>query len=649
MCGIAGVSVRHGARGTADIHRCLEAMNAAMAHRGPDDAGIWVSEADRIGLAHRRLSIIDLSPHGHQPMRSADGNWVMAYNGELYNTAELRARLGGAALQGHSDTEVLLEHIARFGIIESLQRANGMFAFAIWNVAQRELILARDRFGEKPLYLGWLGDRFVFASELASIMKVARPGELTIDRTALGQYLSHSAVPAPRSIFTTIRKVSPGTFQVAPLDRPGAFGVEQRYWDAAHEALLAAEHPTTGSSEERLDELDAILSRAVEDRMVSDVPLGAFLSGGIDSSLVVALMQRHSSRPVQTFSIGFEQPEFDESGYATEVARHLGTDHTNLIVSDERLLNVVPTLARLYSEPFADSSQIPTYLVSELARSQVTVALSGDAGDELFGGYDRYRTFASMDRKIAKLPPAVATRLGNALRRVRPERYDALARRVPQALARRIPPHLGAKVHKAGSAIASGAADAYGQMMVHWPITEPPVLDAVVEPTLPFRRGDWPGTGSPYSDAMLVDTFSYLPDDILTKVDRAAMGVSLETRIPLLDPAVFRFAWSLGHADRSDGRQSKVILRQLLDRYVPRALVDRPKKGFGVPLASWLSGPLRSWANDLLAPDALGRGGLLDPAPIRHAWDEHLAGRGHYSYMLWDVLMFQAWRDQWQQ
>lgn len=648
MCGIAGISgLLRGTRET-DLEHSVGKMLQPITHRGPDDSGIWTDDEASIGLGHVRLSILDLSPHGHQPMCSRDGRWVLIYNGEIYNYAELRARLDGMSLRGHSDTEVVLEHIAKFGLFATLERANGMFALAIWDRKLRQLTLARDRFGEKPLYYGWIGNQFVFASELAAVMAIDRNRELEIDRDALALFLAHSAVPSPKSIFKTIAKVPPGTVVEAPLQECGSFGTAVSYWSAVETALDArAETRAPHDELELLNELDALVSDAVHARMMSDVPLGAFLSGGIDSSLIVAMMAKHSNTQVQTFSIGFDDEAFDESGYATGVANHIGTDHTNLIVSEDDLLSVVPKLPSIYSEPFADSSQIPTFLVSELARSKVTVALSGDAGDELFGGYDRYTALASFDRRIERIPDPIARTVGAALLRVSPERYERMERLLPKKLRQKLPPQVGAKVHKGADALLTQGAHTYGAMMTHWSLTDSPVIGASPELSLPFRRNSWPQTDTSFSAAMLVDTITYLPDDILTKVDRAAMAVSLETRVPFLDPALYRFAWGLPHESRSDGTDGKVLLRKLLGRYVPAPLVDRPKKGFGVPLAEWLRGPLRDWAEDLLGASSFDRDGLFDTQQVRMAWEAHLNHRGHNSYKLWDVLMFQAWRTQW--
>ncbi|MCA8478587.1 MULTISPECIES: asparagine synthase (glutamine-hydrolyzing) [Burkholderia] len=650
MCGIDGFlnSVafdEETARGT------LARMTASLAHRGPDAQGLWVDPAAGIALGHRRLAIVDLSVHGRQPMASACGRYVMVFNGEIYNHRELRAqleRVGRApAWRGHSDTEVLLAAFAAWGVDATLRRATGMFALALWNRESRVLTLARDRIGEKPLYYGRIGDALVFASELKALR--AYPGfDGEIDRDALCLYLRHSAVPTPHTIYRGIRKLPPGTwiqFEHAQ-DTPRI----RTYWALEHAIDAGHDEPFAGTAAEAVDRLDTVLRQAVARQMEADVPLGAFLSGGVDSSAIVALMQAQSAAPVDTFTIGFHEAGYDEAGYAKAVARHLGTRHTELYVTADHALEVVPKLPAIYDEPFSDASQIPTFLVAELTRRHVKVSLSGDGGDELFGGYTRYFLTPRLWRKLHRVPAAVRTRIAGALHALRPDHADQLAAVAQGAWGagelRESPTRIGDRLHKLGHVMtADSRIGLYRLLMssVHHPER---IALAGHEPPTPLDTASaWPAHLSFAEQAMAIDTLTYLPTDILTKVDRAAMAVSLETRMPFLDHHVVEFAWRLPASLRLPEGQSKALLRRLLDRYVPTELIDRPKQGFCAPIDHWLRGALRDWADALLQPSRLRDEGFFDAAAVERLWRQHQAGRMNWQHQLWTVLMFQAWLD----
>jgi len=649
MCGIAGCllpsrrlapacSVEDVARGMADYLR----------HRGPDAAGVWGDEAVRIALAHRRLSIIDLSPAGHQPMQSACARYVIVYNGEIYNWAELRCELIAAgqapAWRGHSDTEVLLAGIVAWGLEATLRRARGMFALALWDREQKILTLARDRIGEKPLYYGRIGDDFAFGSELKALR--ALPGtSFDTDPGALALMLRYGYVPAPYSIYRGIFKLPPGTLLRVMAD--GSCGAPEPWWRFSAVMQEGGANRQVLSDDAALDELEAVLGAAIGEQMIADVPLGALLSGGLDSSTVVALMQARSSLPVRTFTIGFAENDYDEAAHAMAVARHLGTEHTELHVDSAQARDVIPHLPDIYDEPFADSSQIPTALVCALTRQHVSVCLSGDAGDELFAGYNRYFWAASLWRHLGWVPSRLRWRLARGLSAVSAGTWNG----VFGALGPLLPTRLGVsnpgdKLHKLADVIGAPSPEAlYRELVSQWRGVLP--LRGIAEsPTLVADPGHWPAVSGFAERMMAVDTLTYLPDDILVKVDRAAMAYSLETRIPFLDPRVIAFAWRLPfHQKVRDGR-GKWLLRQLLYRYVPRTLVERPKQGFGVPIEHWLRGPLRDWAEELLSPSALAADHLLDPVPIRAMWQQLLSGR-NVQYGLWNVLMYQAWRKRW--
>lgn len=641
MCGLTGFWRQ--AAANPDLAQVAHRMADCIAHRGPDDSGVWADEAAGLALAHRRLSIVDLSAAGHQPMLSASGRFVLAYNGEIYNHLELRAELeAGAAApawRGHSDTETLLACIEAWGIEATLKRSVGMFAFALWDRQARSLILARDRAGEKPLYYGWQGEVFLFGSELKALR--AHPAfTASVDRGALALLLRHNYIPAPYSIHAGIFKLPPGTWLEL---RPGQRDAQpQPYWSLAEVAERGMAHPFQGSEADAVDELARLLGQAVAGQRVADVPLGALLSGGIDSSLITALMQAQSRQPVRTFTIGFEEKAYDEAGYARAVAAHLGTEHTELRLSANDALALIPRLPAMYDEPFADSSQLPTHLVMQLARRHVTVALSGDAGDEFFGGYNRYFLGPSTWRLIGWLPLPLRRLLGAAMTAVPSHALNRLAGPLSRPFGVAQP---GDKAHKFGRRLrhVQGMDDLYASLVTEWPDAGGMVVEGGVPPNLLDARERWPRLPDPVARMMVLDGLTYLPDDILVKVDRASMAVSLETRAPFLDRDVMEFAWRLPMHMKLRNGKGKWILRQLLDRHVPRALIERPKMGFGIPLDQWLRGPLKEWAGALLAEQRLRREGYLRPDAITRTWQAHLRGDGSYGYRLWSVLMFQAW------
>ena len=645
MCGIAGFLTAP--EWPADVLRTrAQAMADSMVHRGPDDGAVWVDEAAGLALGFRRLAIIDLSEQGRQPMTSASGRYVIVLNGEIYNFEALRVELtqAGMRFRGHSDVEVALGVIERDGIRRSLQQFNGMFACAIWDRHERVLTLARDRFGEKPLYYGRVGGHLLFGSELKALC--AHPAmDATINTAALREFFRYGYVPAPHSIYRGIMKLPPASFVTVPADLGGDLPTPVPFWSAAETANQAAADPFRGSEDEAVDALDAALRDAVRLRMVSDVPLGAFLSGGIDSSTVVSLMQAQSTRPVRTFTIGFNETGYDEARHASAVAAHLGTDHTELYIRPAQAQSVIPQLSAIYDEPFADSSQIPTLLVSQLARRHVTVALSGDGGDELFGGYNRYMWATKIWRARRAVPGPLAAAVGRSIGMVPPGVWDAVATGASSFLPRKFRVRMaGEKLHKLGAMIRTGSApDMYRSLVSTWHHPESLVVDAGNTAADTGPGGTWDSASAARQSMMLIDTTTYLPDDILTKVDRASMAVSLEARVPMLDPEVFALAWRLPEPFKIKGTDGKRVLRRVLSRYVPPSMFERPKMGFAVPVGAWLRGPLASWAEDLLDPARLRREGWLHPAPVEKLWRAHQAGRVDAQYHLWSVLMFEAW------
>jgi len=624
-------------------------MAATIVHRGPDDEGFWVDNEAGVGFAHRRLSIVDLSPAGHQPMLSADGRYVLTYNAEIYNHPELRKELEeqGAAppggWRGHSDTETFLECVSAWGLAKTLPKIVGMFAFALWDRKERTLSLVRDRFGEKPLYYGWAGNDFVFASELKAIRAHPRfQGE--IDRRALRLYASRTYIPAPFSIYRRLFKLEPGCVltispeaAAVPLDAPPQERIH-RYWSYRDVVRHGLANPIEDETD-ALDGLEQALAKAISDQSVADVPVGAFLSGGIDSSTIVALYQKYSSLPVRTFTIGFEEAGFNEAEDAKAVAKHLGTVHSERTVTVKETRDVIPLLPAMYDEPFADSSQIPTFLVSRFAREKVTVALTGDGGDELFAGYNRHVTAPQVWQRLRKLPKPLRSAIGSPLSRLPSQFWHGAAGLLPG----RRRPHLGGNIQKglrvAGS--VSNLDELYSSFLDEWSFEKSPV-----------RGGDESGPGWDMDCAddapdtlrmMYCDAISYLPDDILCKVDRASMAVSLETRVPYLDHRVAELAARIPLSMKVRGGSGKHILRQLLYREVPRQLFERPKAGFAIPVGEWLKGPLRPWAEDLLDPSRMAGEGWFEPAIVQRRWREHLSGRRDSTPALWALLMFQAW------
>jgi asparagine synthase (glutamine-hydrolysing) len=575
-------------------------------------------------------------------MVSADGRFVIVFNGEVYNFAELRAELSacGQAFRGTSDTEVMLEAISAWGLEAAVRRFNGMFAFALWDRSGRRLHLVRDRLGVKPLYYGWMNGVFLFGSELKALR--AHPAFASeVDRDALALFLRHNYIPAPHSIYRDVRKLPAGSILTMEGGASSELPAPHPYWSGREIAEQGTAAPLPGDDAGLIDRLDAILRTSVRERMVADVPLGAFLSGGVDSSTIVALMQAQSGRPIRTFTIGFRESGFDEAQYARAVAQHLGTDHTELYVTPDEARAVIPHLPAFYDEPFADVSQIPTYLVAHLARQSVTVSLSGDGGDELFGGYDRYTQTRRLWRLSGWLPAPARQAFGNVLAAA--TRPAALARLTARAGL----PNVGDRAAKLAEILGAASIDElYFRLISYWKEPQAVVRGAHLLPTELSDTRAWPSLPDPVERMMYIDLVSYLADDILVKLDRAAMATSLEGRVPFLDDhRVVEFAWKLPLDTRLRGGQGKWILRQVLDRYVPRTLVDRPKMGFGVPLNAWLRGPLRAWAEALLEPARLSREGFFDPGPVRQKWAEHLSLRRNWQYYLWSVLMFQAWLE----
>ncbi|WP_277923517.1 asparagine synthase (glutamine-hydrolyzing) [Sphingomonas sp. TREG-RG-20F-R18-01] len=643
MCGVAGAIF-----GSRTARFPVELMTRPLAHRGPDDSGRWEDVEAGIVLGHRRLAIVDLSPLGHQPMASDDGRWMIAFNGEIYNHRAIRAELDaaghGAQWRGHSDTETLVAAIAAWGLEATLPRCVGMFAIALWDRRDRVLHLARDRFGEKPLYYGWVGGDFLFGSELKALRahpRFANP----VDRDALGAFAARTYVPAPRSIYRDIYKLEQGCIlSVVPEAAgvaPGAPPAEgrsggltlTRYW-SYRDVLAAGAADPIGTEEDAITALDDALGAAIAGQAMADVPVGAFLSGGIDSSSVVALYQRHSATPVRTFSIGFEEAGFNEAEYAKEVARHFGTIHNERYVSVAETRDVIPQLPAMYDEPFADSSQIPTHLVSRFAKEQVTVALSGDGGDELFAGYNRHFAAPQLWDRLSLLPRPLRAAASAPLSRLPPRLWNALPGNRP--------PHFGAKIQKA-LRVAGGARrfdDVYTSFLDEWSFEPSPVLGS--RGAAGFDMDVFPGAPDALR-MMYCDATSYLPDDILVKVDRAAMAVSLETRVPFLDHRVAAVAARIPLAMKIKDGRGKHVLRELLYRHAPRALFERPKAGFAIPIGSWLRGPLRPWAEELLAPARLAAEGYFDATAVQARWRDHLSGRRDATAALWAVLMFQAW------
>lgn len=656
MCGLTGFFTSKAEMNSSQMDAKVLSMSGSLAHRGPDDQGTWIDPQAGIALGHRRLSIIDLSQQGHQPMPSACGRYVMVYNGEIYNFSEVKKKLQdsgfNAGWRGHSDTEVMLAAISHWGLDKALSHFTGMFAFALWDRKERILKLARDRLGEKPLYYGWMNKAFLFGSELKALQRHPDwQGE--IDRNVLALYMRYNCVPAPYSIYKKVFKLLPGTYVSVTqeeINKNTTSPLESiHYWSSRIVAEQGVKEPLRENEEECIEGLDSHLRNAVKGQMIADVPLGAFLSGGVDSSTIVALMQAQSTQRVKTFTIGFEEEAYNEAHDAKAVAKHLKTDHTELYITPQEAMSVIPKLPLLYDEPFSDSSQIPTYLISSLARKHVTVSLSGDGGDELFGGYNRYFWGEKIWKKINRLPHPLRQVLKSGIKTLSPRVWDSIFKTLdpffPENIKQRNP---GDKLHKlAGILTSKNPEEMYVRLASHWDSPESLVPGSKEISTLPTNPKNWAQIQDFTQAIMYLDMVCYLPDDILVKVDRASMGVSLETRAPFLDHHVVEFAWKVPLHMKIRNKQGKWLLRQVLYKYVPKDLIERPKMGFAVPIDSWLRGSLKDWAEDLLSPERLKNEGFFDPEPIRKTWQAHISGKGNYQHHLWDALMFQAWlKDQ---
>ena len=647
MCGITGFWQAVGENDT-NLQNLARIMAAQMVARGPDDCAEWSDEGVGLAFGFRRLAILDLSPQGRQPMLSESGRYVIVFNGEVYNFLELRQQLEvkGHHFRGGSDTEVILAAIEEWGVAQAASRFVGMFALALWDRSEHALHLVRDRLGIKPLYYGWMGNAFIFGSELKSL-RIHPQFCRVIDHGSLALLMRHCYIPSPYSIYQNVYKLLPGTILTLDsnqADQPSPV----RFWDAKQVTEEGVAHPFRGSEKEAIEQLDALLSEAIKMRMIADVPLGALLSGGIDSSTVVALMQAQSNRPIKTFTIGFHEKGYDEANSAAKIASYLGTEHTPIYVTPEQAMEVIPEIPTIYDEPFSDSSQIPTFLVSKLARSQVTVALSGDGGDELFAGYNRYFAARNIWNYISSFPSPVRRVSTQMLRLLSAEVWDGIFERIkpiaPAGLRLRLTGH---NVYRVAALLADKVPDEMYRDLVSQRDSQQLILQTTEPITVLNDPSRWANLSDFTQRMMYLDLVSYLPGDILTKVDRASMAVSLEARVPLLDHRVVEFAWTLPMSMKIKDNKGKWILRQVLGKYVPPELTERPKMGFGIPLHSWLRGPLREWAEHLLNEARLQQGGFFDSAPISQKWAEHLAGTHDWKYHLWNVLMFQAWLEVW--
>lgn len=643
MCGIVGFFSADG----CNKQNIVVQMMDAIKHRGPDDKGFWHNSESNLYLGHRRLSVVDLSSLGHQPMTSCSDRYVIVFNGEIYNHLQLRTSLKKSGVnitwRGHSDTETLLACIDTWGLKKTINKCSGMFAIALYDKKHNSIYLVRDRMGEKPLYYGIQNGVFLFGSELKALKKHPEfQGE--IDRNSLALQLKYNYIPTPYSIYKGIKKLTPGTILKVSVNSkyPNTESIESptAFWSLKEVAINAQLDTYTGSAIEAVNDLDKLLSQSVKGQMEADVSLGAFLSGGIDSSLIVSLMQSQSLSPVKTFSIGFEQEGYNEAVYAKQIAQHLGTEHTELYVSAEDAMETIPKLSRLYDEPFSDSSQIPTYLVSAMTKESVTVSLSGDAGDELFGGYNRYLWTRKIWNRVKYMPNSLRKFIAWGMTSVSPEVWNKI---LSQIVSMPLP---GDKIHKLANILpAKSAEDFYFHLVTHWHDIDTIVIGAK-DPVAPVEHKSLGlNLGSIEQNMMYLDSISYLPDDILPKLDRAAMGVSLETRIPFLDHHVVEFAFKLPLSMKIRNGEGKWILKKVLDGYIPRELMERPKMGFGVPIDLWLRGPLRDWAESLLDESRLKKEGFFHAESIRKKWNEHLSGRRNWQNHLWDVLMFQAWLE----
>lgn len=648
MCGIVGFFTSKS--NNVETSTLVE-MSDAIKTRGPNDSGVWCDADIGIGLAHRRLSIQDISNAGHQPMQSASGRYIIIFNGEIYNHNKLRIELERKQLSyhwhGHSDTETLLAGFDVWGIKATLEKSIGMFAFAVWDKRDKTIILARDRVGEKPLYYGWQNGVFLFGSELKAL-KIHSSFQNIVDQDALGLYMRHGYIPAPYSIYQDIKKLPAGKIlTLSTCNRNQEITIDS-YWSATEVAIKGVNSPFTGSAYEAVTALEDLLLDVVQQQMLSDVPLGAFLSGGVDSSTIVALMQQQTRERIKTFSIGFNEDKYNEAHYAKSVAQHLGTDHTELYLTAKDSLDIIPKLSALYDEPFSDNSQIPTFLVSRLARKDVTVSLSGDAGDELFAGYNNYFMVQKFWHKMSKFPLPLRKMASKLITLLSPNTYNIAIRMLQRVSSKTgVTYNIGDKIHKGANLLSSNSLDdLYQNMVTTWHdsdnvVLNPKELESFFKQVIPKLSAL-----NDIEQMMLLDLLLYLPDNILCKVDRAAMGTSLETRIPFLDHRVIEFAWRLPMEYKLREGQTKWILRQVLYKYVPRELIDRPKKGFSLPIDSWLRGPLQDWAESLLDDSRIKQDGYFNPVPIQQKWQEHLSGQRNWKNQLWSVLIFNQWLDQ---
>ena len=642
MCGFVGIMTKN--KSLLD-YSFINNMTKSIDHRGPDDSGFWSNKNAGISLGHRRLSILDLTSAGHQPMHSPSKRYVLVFNGEIYNHGEIRSQLGKHSWIGTSDTETLLTAIESWGIRKTIKLCVGMFAFAIWDNSKEELILGRDRMGEKPIYYGWQNNGknscFLFSSELKALKN--HPSFVPkVDRQALSLFIQYSYVPTPHSIYQNVFKLKPGHLLRVSLSKRSPT-IEQ-YWsfiDIAKSSIISKFHETENNV---VDKLESLLKSVIKEKMVADVPVGAFLSGGVDSSIITAIMQSQSNTPINTFTVGFSEEIYNEAIYAKTIANHIGTKHTELYVTPQQALEVIPDLPSLYCEPFADSSQIPTFLISKLAREKVTVAITGDAADELFGGYNRYTLTKKFWGKISNSPIWARSFMASTMSSLSPNAWNIIANSInsfiPKSLRLNNP---GEKIHKAAKVMTNKQFDDfYLGLVTHCNPEEIIIGDYEEKTALNYKKCEF----TLFDDVekmMLIDTMTYLPDDILVKVDRASMAVSLESRIPFLDHRIVDFAWRIPQSMKINNNKNKWILRQILQKYVPQNLIERPKMGFSVPIDSWLRGPLREWAESLLDENRLKYDGFFHPEPIRNKWQEHLSGRKNWQHFLWNVLMFQSW------
>ena len=644
MCGIAGVLYSRPKLKSDEFLSLLKSMGDTLRHRGPDDHGEWADANAGVGFAHRRLSILDLSPAGHQPMVSRNQRYVIIFNGEIYNYREIKADLekSGITFRGHSDTETLLECIAYKGLDKALDIINGMFAFALWDKETRSLVLARDRIGKKPLYYGWCNGVFLFGSELKAL-KIHTSFDSEIDRAALAQFIQYSWLNGPASIYLNISKLLPGSYIEVSQSMTAVEMQPTIYWSSVEKAKQAQENLYAGSYKDSVNELDVLLNAAVKKRMIADVDLGALLSGGIDSSLIVAMMQSNSSEKIKTFSIGFHEETHNEAQHAKIIANHLGTEHEELYVTAKDCMDVIPKLPIMYDEPFADVSQIPTYLVSKLASNKVKVVLTGDGGDELFAGYTRYFRCIQHWEKQNRVPALLRPMLGNVMEHATDTLWYMFQKVETE---KNVSTWLknGSKLDKKSRRMgAKNSQDLFMRMMARYKHIESLVLTKESSGTLLLNKKSWPKFSDQILNMMLIDTNSYLPDDILVKVDRASMATSLEARSPLLDKDIAEFSWSLPNTSRVDLIGGKKILKDILVQYIPTDLTDRKKMGFGVPIGTWLKGPLRDWAEDILNLEMLEHQGYLNSHAVRKIWSQHLSGWRKHSDLLWSILMFQLW------